>query len=178
MADPKRKLTLGFLLTVAAGLVVERWKDFSFLKWLSGATAAAAAWLRESYLIERWYLGVLALMGIGFVVSIAKRLLRTDTSVPWLTYRQGVFFGLRWSWDYIGHQFDSGSLQAYCPKCDLLLSFTDAAMFAAVPRIAVVCGDCGYRQEFAGDLDSLRDRILRLAERNVRTKDRSPRTDG
>jgi hypothetical protein len=175
MADSKRSITIGFVVAVAAGLVVEWTKDFPVLRWLGRVLVVLVGWLRTPYLVERWYLGVLSLLALALLLVTLRRALPVSNPIPWLSYTRDTFLGIEWQWSYTSSgQFDPHSLLAVCPSCQLMLRFGDVATFAAVPRSAVQCPECGFHKEFEGDLASVRDRVTRLAERKVRLEGSGP----
>ena len=178
MPKPRRLAALGaFAAAVLAGLVVEWAKDFPVTSWTWRGLVTLWRWLRGHYVVERWYLGLLFLLAIGFVVWTVGRALVARAQPPWLEYRKDTFLGLEWHWDYIGARLDPGSLHSYCPRCELRLQFYNASVFAAVPHVGVRCADCGYTKDFEGDIDELRDRLARLIERNIRVRLLRPTTD-
>lgn len=168
MKKSRKSIVGGFLLAVLAGVTVEWIKDFPVLRWLAKVGSSAWSWLGAFHAVPGWLLAVLATITLLACISVALRLFRSETEAPWLAVSSGEFFGLRWQWRYLGSEIDENSFHAFCPQCSLQLKFARVGAFAAVPRTAVVCLDCGFRKELGGELHDVLEKLALHADRHVR----------
>ena len=161
-------LTLGG--AVLAGLIVEWTKGFPVLRFLGRAARELWNWLRSPLMVERWFL-YLALVGASLLLigTVARRVSRR--APKWLKYRKARFLELDWRWEYFGSEIAPGTVTPYCPKCLCQMVFEDVNLTSAKPFTMVNCTECDFGIGFDGWASNLRERIARLAEREITTGD-------
>ncbi len=93
------------------------------------------------------------------------------------TYTNDEIFGVKWSWQWLGHQF--GNLAGpFCPRpsclCRLDLELCrDPNMYyrhkSMTPPIALVCPHCGFNRNYEFDLEELKQKTMVEIERRINT---------
>ena len=141
---------------------------------ISAALSQAWAYVLGSTLIPRWLLGVIIIPCILLVIAILSGLKDKfsdkNTAVSWRNYTSDNFFGLLWSWRYIGNQIDN--LHSLCPHCKYQILPRDVAAYAVVPRFECTCDDCGYSAgSFEGYPEELRQKVQLKIQKATRTGD-------
>lgn len=165
----KRLAWLGGIATaVVAGLIVEWTKDFPVLKFAGRALGSIWRWLLAPTTLSHWLLTLLILATVFFAGAFFLRLM-AEAASPAERYVSDRFLDIDWQWSYSGGQIYADNMIPICPRCSLQMTFADASSFAVVPRTAVICEDCKYSQEFEGNVYSIQSRVIKLAQRNLRT---------
>jgi hypothetical protein len=117
-----------------------------------------------------WLIGLVCIgviLAVLFVVEIALSAKKDAERLPLpFSYREDVFFGVRWRWRYDGH--DIIGLHCLCLNCGLQIYFADASAYDVIPRVAARCDDCGRpSQTFDGNHEMLESHVIRLIHRNL-----------
>jgi hypothetical protein len=164
----KRLAWLGGLATaVLGGLIVEWTKDFPVLRACLAIITAAWHWLLAPGSLPHWLILVLVLCTVGLIGLLTLLVLRRAD--PTRTYTSDSFLEIEWQWVYTGGNIYPDDVVPICPQCRFQMTFMDASNYAAVPRTAVVCEDCGYRRQFEGNHYAVRERVIKSVQRNLRT---------
>jgi hypothetical protein len=164
----KRLAWLGGLATaVLGGLIVEWTKDFPVLRACLAFITGAWRWLVAPGSLPHWLILVLTLSTAGLIALSTFLVLRRAD--PTRTYTSDSFSEIEWQWVYTGDSINPDDVVPICPKCSYQMTFMDASNYAVGPRTVVVCDDCGYRRQFEGNDYAVRERVIKLVQRNLRT---------
>ena len=169
--DPVWSAVIAAAVVAAAGAVGTYLLDL----WPAMAAAAGRAWqfLFATTEVSNW---ILILLGLGLIpavllvaVVIWDFVSRKPTMAPsWTNYKEDVFFGLKWRWQYVGGRIDR--LVSFCPHCDYQVYSHNASGFHAVDRIGFDCDSCRRHlcqiDESQRSLESKVERFIQQKLRN------------
>lgn len=117
--------------------------------------------------IPYWVLGLLGALSLPTIFLFFLFLKKVKEPI-WRTYREALFFNLKWRWDY-GDDGFIFPLHTFCPHCDLQVYPRDASAYRAVDRIAFECEGCGHRLgEQQESLESLENKVRRFIQQKLR----------
>ena len=119
-----------------------------------------------------WLLGLMSIPCILFIfallANIRGRFSEIEPTKTWKSYTRDNFFGLLWSWRYVGNQIDN--LHSLCPQCEYQILPRNASSYSAVPRYEYSCHDCCYSAgSFEGYPDELNQKVQLKIQKAVRT---------
>lgn len=131
---------------------------------------------------------IVGCLGSGIAVTFHKFLfskksffpfgsLPTPTFKPdFINYTTDEIEGIRWYWSYItyGRKAEINNLTARCPNCNTLLLESSHYYDPVTNKTLVsfdgqiyICDNCGFKKVFNTDLDSLKNKVLRVIDRKV-----------
>lgn len=168
MRITKRLAWVGGLATaVLGGLIVEWTKDFPVLRAVLTIATSAWRWLLAPGSLPHWLILLLVLSTIALFGLLTSMVLRRAD--PTNGYTSDTFLDIDWQWVYSNGTIYPDAVVPLCPKCRFQMSFIDASNYSVVPRTAVVCEDCGYSRQFEGNHHAVKERVIKLVQRNLRT---------
>jgi hypothetical protein len=158
-------------VAVIGGVLVELATSKGLLGTLKSLSSSAVLFLGKRLELPMWAvillcLGILPTVVILVVLLIAA-LSGKDESSP-ESYSNDSFFGLKWHWTY---PLSFQDLHALCPNCGYepdMEAFELPDFVGSGCRLK--CDACGFATRFDFSESTLRKRVVKLIQRNLREK--------
>jgi hypothetical protein len=119
----------------------------------------------------------LAVLGVGTLLTIGRwaAAFRKPRKAcePWRRYAEDTFLGLNWRWQ-IDDAGEPWNFRSYCPQCDLEITKYERGIGQWDP---LSCPNCRYEFEALGENRDVYNKVKRLVEKNIRTKDWTKEND-
>jgi hypothetical protein len=143
------------------------------------AIASAAGFLAASMSIPRWLVTLITLLALITIFRLLQSLLRRpdtisdESKLDIRQYNEDVFPALPdivWRW-IVFSESSIGSLDAFCPRCDMKLTWYRSQTYAAAGEVRTLkCDNCEWRsQPLEGNDARIEKTVESLIDRKMRT---------
>ena len=159
------------VLGIGGAYASNRWADFSIGDSIINFLDVSYSWATSRSSIPNWLsliIGLLVLPTILVFLIFLWNLIRGENTSPsWRSYKEDVFFGIRWRWKYIDESITE--VHTFCPHCDFQVYPQSASAYIAVERIEFQCDSCHRRLGiFEENYGTLKNKAIRFAQQKLR----------